>query len=409
MFKFFSFIYFFVFSIGLVAQELPPSDVQFVDATLVARANSTDGFGLPPGSILGIADAKINNRGDVAFDIDVIGGETTSGVWFSASGTQGRIVYRSSVEGRLISDPALNNNGDLVFSQFDFGVTDGVFKFDSNTRATTIVIRPEQNQAFSFSSINDIGTVVTRIVDANGDRSFRYVNGNQSRTIVKEAVKDPNGKSISYLFRPVLNNSGFVAAKIRMGDRDQTDETQPDGIRLWKPDGSFEEIAVDIHTVPNSLFLAFGNSIGISDAKHVVFIATISGDKKAVFLYGEGKVKAVAIEGQGDLEAVEAFAPVVNSKGLVAFRGRLKSGKSAIFTGNWDGFKPLVKQGDLVSTDIETGKIYDLADNQGFIGGLSLNDSGMLAFHAGILSKDGERFLGQGIYVLSTNTPPAGR
>lgn len=409
MFKFVNYLFLCVFSLGVLAQELPPSDVQVVSATLVARANANDGFGLPAGSILGIADVKINNRGDVAFDIDVIGGESTSGVWFSATGTQGRIVYRSTVEGRLISDPSLNNNGDLVFSQFDFGVTDGVFKFDSNTRATTMVIRPEQNQAFSFSSINDIGTVVTRVVDANGDRSFRYVNGSQARTIAREAVKEPNGTTLSYLFRPVLNNSGFVAAKVRRGERDQTDESQPDTIRLWKPDGSFEVIAVDIHADPNSLFLGFSNSVGISDAKHVVFTATISGDKKAIFLFGEGKVKAVAIEGQGDLEALEAFAPVVNSKGLVAFRGRLKSGKSAIFTGTWDGFKAVVKQGDLVPSDVETAKIYDIADNQGFIGGLSLNDSGLLVFHAGILSKDGERFLGQGIYVLSTTTPPAGR
>ena len=396
-------------SLSLYAQDLPPSDAQLINATLVARANSTDGFGLPPASILGIADVKVNNRGDIAFDVDVIGGENTSGVWYAANATQGRIVYRSPIEGRLISDPSLNNKGDLAFSQFDFGVTDGVFKFDSNTRATTLVIRPEQNQAFSFSSINDIGTVVTRVVDSNRDRSYRYVNGGVARVLVKEGVKDSKGVTLSHLYRPVLNNTGFVAAKVRRGEIGQNDESQPDAIRLWKPDGSYDVIAVDINADANSLFLGFGNSVGISDAKHIVFVATISGDKQAVFLYGEGKIKAVAIEGQGDLDAIEAFAPVVNSKGLVAFRGRLKSGKSAIFTGTWDGFKAIAKQGDLVATDIETAKIYDLPDNQGFIGGLSLNDSGLLAFHAGILSKDGERFLGQGIYVLSTTAPPAGR
>ncbi len=396
-------------SLSLSAQELPPNDAQFIDATLIARANSSDGFGLPPASVLGIADVKVNNRGDVVFDVDVIGGETTSGVWFAANGTQGRIIYRATVDGRLLSDPSINNKGDFVFSQFDFGITDGVFKFDANTRATTIVIRPEDNEAFSFSSINDIGTVVTRVLDMNKDRSYRYVNGGISKTLVKEGVKDSQGISLSHLYRPVLNNSGFVAAKVRRGDHGQNDESQPDAIRLWKPDGSYEVVAVDIHADPSSLFLGFSNSVGLSDAKHVVFIATISGDKQAVFLFNEGKIKAVAIEGQGDLEAIEAFAPVVNSKGLVAFRGRLKSGKSAIFTGTWDGFKVAARQGDLVPTDIETGKIYDLADNQAFIGGLSLNDNGLLAFHAGILSKDGDRFLGQGIYILSTTTSPAGR
>ena len=58
-------------SLGLSAQELPPDDAQSINVTLVARANSSDGYGLPPASILGIADVKVNNRGDVVFDVDV--------------------------------------------------------------------------------------------------------------------------------------------------------------------------------------------------------------------------------------------------------------------------------------------------------------------------------------------------
>lgn len=398
-------------SLGLSAQDTPPpaNDISLVDATLVARANQNDGFGLPAGTILGIADVKINNRGDVAFDVDVLGATEKAAVWLAPKGEEGRIAFRSTVDGRLISDPGLNNKGDLVFSQFDFGVTDGIFKYDSNARSTSVIIRPELNQAFSFAAINDIGTVLTRVIDAGGDRNYKLVNGGVSKTIALEGIKDSQGVTLSYLFRPVLNNQGFVAAKVRRGERGQVDETQPDAIRLWKPDGSYEVVAVDIHGQASSLFLAFGNSVGISDAKHVVFTATVSGDKQGIFLFGEGKVKALAIEGQGDLEALEAFAPVVNSKGLVAFRGRLKSGKSAIFTADWNGFKPVVKQGDLIASDVETAKIYDKEDNQGFVGGLSINDSGFIAFHAGILSKDGERFLGQAIYVLSTQTPPAGR
>tara|TARA_R110000868_G_scaffold38661_1_gene135036 strand:+ start:48628 stop:49860 length:1233 start_codon:yes stop_codon:yes gene_type:complete len=394
----------------LFAQEPPPAnDIQVLNATLVARANQTDGFQLPAGSILGIADVKLNNRGDIAFDVDVLGATEQAAVWFAPKGGEGKVVFRPTVDGRLLSDPGLNNRGDLVFSQFDFGVTDGVFKYDANARATELVIRPDRNQGFSFPAINDIGTVVTRIVDEAGDRSFRVVNGGQSKIIAKEGVKDAQGTTLSYLFRPVLNNQGFVAAKVRRGERGQVDETQPDVIRLWKPDGSYEVVAVDIHAEPSSLFFSFGNSVGISDAKHVVFTATVSGDKQAIFLFGEGKIKALAIEGQGDLEAIEAFAPVVNSKGIVAFRGRLKSGKSAILSADWNGFKVVAKQGDLITSDLETAKIYDRADNQGFVGGLAINDSGSIAFHAGILSKDGERFLGQGIYLLSTTPPPAGR
>tara|TARA_R110000868_G_scaffold75979_15_gene218966 strand:- start:208 stop:1440 length:1233 start_codon:yes stop_codon:yes gene_type:complete len=405
-----SFCIFALLSFGLVAQEQPPTnDVEVLSATLVARAAQNTGFQLPAGSILGIADVKLNNRGDIAFDVDVFGGTDQAAVWYAPKGGEGKVVFRPTVEGRLLSDPGLNNRGDLVFAQFDFGVTDGVFKYDANARATEVVIRPERNQGFAFPAINDIGSVLTRTSDEAGDRSFRVVNGGQSKILAREGVKDAAGITLSYLFRPVLNNQGFVAAKVRRGERGQVDETQPDAIRLWKPDGSYEVVAVDIHAQPSSLFFSFGNSVGISDAKHVVFTAEVSGEKQALFLFGEGKIKALAIEGQGDLAAIEAFAPVVNSKGVVAFRGRLKSGKSAILTADWNGFKVVAKQGDLVTSDLETAKIYDREDNQGFIGGLAINDSGAIAFHAGILSKDGERFLGQGIYLLSTTPPPAGR
>lgn len=394
-----------------LAQDPAPSDdtLAFDKAKLIARANQTDGFSLPAGSILGIADIKLNNRGDVAFDVDIVGGTQNAAVWYVPNGGTGSAIYRSNIEGRLITDPGLNNKGDVVFNQFDFGVTDGVFKYDTVARSLTLVIRPENESAFSYPAINDNGTLITRVTNQENERHFKIVRAGVSSVLAREGVKDPAGKTASYLFRPVLNNNGFVVAKVRHGERGQIDESQPDSIRLWKPDGSYEDIARDIHSEPSSLFFGFDNSVGISDSKHVVFVATISGDKKGIFLYGEGKVKAVAIEGQGDLEAIENFAPVVNANGLVAFRGRLKSGKSAILTADWNAFRTVIRQGDLVPSDVETAKIYDLSDNQGFIGGLSINNSGVIAFHAGILSKDGERFLGQGIYLLSTATPPAQR
>src|SRR5690606_7697116 len=120
------------FALTAVAQELPPSsndDTAAYDVTkLIARANQNDGYSLPAGSILGIADVKLNNRGDVAFDVDVLGGSENAAVWFVPNGATGSAVYRAQVNGRLITDPGLNNKGDLVFGQFDFGVTDGVMK-----------------------------------------------------------------------------------------------------------------------------------------------------------------------------------------------------------------------------------------------------------------------------------------
>ena len=407
----------FVFSFVLLAQDVPPTSeptpaplpsddlTVFNSSRLIARASLNDGYALPAASILGIADIKINNRGDVAFDVDVLGGLDLSAIWFTPHMGEGSAVYRSSIADRLLTDPGLNNKGDLVFSQFDFGINDGVFKYDAIARSVTLVLRPGTDTALSFPAINDVGTILTRATNDAGDRSFRLLRGTTVTELAREGVVGPQGKTASYLFTPVLNNQGFVAAKVRLGERGQVDESQPDEIRLWRPDGTYEIVAQDINAQPASLFLRFGNSVSLSDSKHVAFVATISGDRQGVFLFGEGKVKAIAIEGQGELEAIEAFSPMVNSKGLVVFRGRLKSGKSAIFKADWNAFKVVVKQGDLVPSDLETAKIYDREDNQGFIGTPSINDSGVIAFHAGILSKDGERFLGQAIYVLSTATP----
>lgn len=388
----------------------PDDGLVLAHTKIIARAAQNDGYSLPAGTILGIADVVLNERGDVAFSVDVVGGtDSQAGIWFVPNGTQGGSAYLSTISGRLLSDPGLNNQGDLVFSQYDFGVNDGLFKHDGVARTTSLMLQPNNDSSFAFPSINNSGKVVLRVEEVSGDHSFRVINGSSSSVIAREGVADARGVTASFLFKPVLNNQGQIAAKVRHGERGQVDESQPDTIRLWKNDGTYDVIATDIDGQPSSLFLGFSNSVGISNNKHVVFVAKISGDKQAIFLYGEGRVKAVAIEGQGDLDTIEAFAPVVNAQGLVAFRGRTRSGKSAIFTGNWDGFRILVKQGDLVPSDIGTAKIYDINDHQGFIGGIALTDGGKLGFHAGILSKDGEQFLGQAVYVISTSDIPAAR
>src|SRR5690606_29705992 len=99
-----------------------------------------------------------------------------------------------------------------------------------------------------------------------------------SKVIAREGIADQNGATASFLFQPVLNNHGLVAAKVRLGERGQVENSQPDVIRLWKADGSYENIATDIDGQPSSLFLGFSNSVGISDNKHVVFVAEISGN-----------------------------------------------------------------------------------------------------------------------------------
>ena len=158
---------------------------------ILARANITDGFNIPPLSFLSNTSPVINNHGDVAFKIMAVEGGNTQVLWVKKSEEPiGKIVYVAPDE-RFITDPSINDSGKIVFNLFDEGVTDGLFIHDIKTQVVTQILNPDDLpiQDYTYPQIMNNNQIYFRATDDNFDRSYYESSGNKTNKILDEAVE----------------------------------------------------------------------------------------------------------------------------------------------------------------------------------------------------------------------------
>ena len=72
----------------------------------------------------------MNEHGDIAIRLVSVEGRVNNGIWLtSADGNdRGQLIYESA-DFRMLGDPAINDHKQVIFSQFDYGISDGIFSY----------------------------------------------------------------------------------------------------------------------------------------------------------------------------------------------------------------------------------------------------------------------------------------
>jgi hypothetical protein len=393
-------LFIFLFSTTALA-ALP----KYLSPEILARANINDGYNLPEMSFLSDTCPVINNRGDVAFKIMSFGGSNDQGLWIKKGDEKnGKIVY-TAPDMRLLTDPSINDNGQVAFNQFDEGVNDGIFTLDTDTLALTQVLRPENKDIafYTYPQVLSNGAVYFRGTSQESVRTYYQYDGNLLKPIITEG-EVAYGQKSSYLFKPYLNESGAMTFKRRIGGPGEWDESNPDEIVLLKPHGNSYEsfvIAKDKDGDPDSKFVGFTNSASISSNGMVAFIAILEGKSKAIILSKEGKLKNLAIENADGISEIELFAPKVNDQGLVVFRAKDMDGKRGIYITGVDGTKKIIGEGDEIMTDLGLGKILSNPNYPGFAGDIDINNHGEIVFNCLVISALSNQEWGSAVFKLS--------
>ncbi len=372
---------------------------------ILARADIKNGYNLPDMSFLSNTSPVINNRGDVSFKLMSFAGENNQGIWLKrGSDESGKIVY-TAPDMRFLTDPSLNDAGKIAFNLYDEGVTDGVFVFDTDSGAVEHVLKPESDEIayYTYSQVLTNGKIYFRGTDQENVRTFYQYDGSL-RPIIAEGVSAFGQKS-SYLFKPVMNDTGAMSFKRRIGEAGEWDESNGDEILLLKPtsSGGYESIVVarDRDMDPDSVFMGFTNSNSLSKNGMVAFTAVLQDNSKALILYRDGILRNLVIEKADDISEIELFSPKVNDQGQVLFRAKDLEGKRGLYVADISGMRRIIGEGDTVMTDLGEGKILSNPNFPGFGGEVDMNDHGEIVFYCLVVGSKDNKEWGSAVFKIS--------
>lgn len=373
------------------AETLPPT---FEHLQILMRSAEFDGFNISAGTYLSNSHVKANDRGDVAIALKGIGFSNTRGYWrYSATTGKGEVVYRAPDE-RLVSDPALDEMGNIVFSQYDFGINDGILKLDNLGNVTTLLKSSEIARNFSFSNavLTNGGELIFKAKGDEGDQALiTYKDGKYTELLV-------DGQGPSFVFGPQTHLNGTTALKIRMGEYGDWSEELPDYIVTYRQGEGIKKLLAD----DGVLASAFNNNLGVNKHGDVAVIANL-GSEGRLIRTNRGVGEVIANTTSDDIRDFETFAPAINDHGHVAFRAIDKRGKRSLYYYNGKTLTKLLSEGDMVPTDRETGRIEARKGWPGFSSGVTLTNNNELYFHCQLWNKSLENSLGAAIYRLNLN------
>lgn len=362
---------------------------------ILARANLQNSYNLPALTFLNSTSPVINNNGDVAFKLMALNGQPTQGLWLKlAAETTGKMIYVAA-EDKVVTDPSLNDLGQVTFSVFDDVSSDGVFVYDAKSGVLTTPIKVTNGDFtyFSYPRVLNDGHLIFRSTDKNTEHGyfeFNLLAPNSELTTVTREGLDTFGVKSSYLFRPSINESKQWAFKTRLGKKGEWDENHPDQIIFLTPTQNNSSTAYSAQVIAQAQnattiaapYLSFDNSVALSNNGLVAFIATTKEKIRSVILYREGQLKTLAREGENGISELELFPPVVNTQGVVVFRAKNTQGQRSLFVADESSVKRIISEGDDIKTDLGRGRIVNKPNYPGFGGDIGLNDHNEIVFYA---------------------------
>ena len=368
---------------------------------ILVRADLQQGLELPTKSMMRNSYTAQNDLGDYAFSfMTLIKGKWLSALWYKGNDQKkGRILHIASEE-MILSDPSMNQKGDVVFSEFSLSGIKDVFVY---TKRTMALSRPLKNyvdiiQRGSHFQINDEGLILFRSGRSNDGQSI-YCLG---KDLLIEKLSQRKEQGLSYLFGPKLVGAKGFLVKVREGEPGEWEEKRPDSIRFY----SFQEgdqgplvLHEDKDSDSASLFERFDNSMAASpDGKWIAFIGYLKDGKRALVRQKLGETfTIISKEGVEGVKKIEFFSPSINDLGHIAFRGIGDDGKRHIYFAGLNTMSIILSEKQKVSLNQGEGVIF-APEGPSFGGQATLNNKNQVLVRGRVFKIKGQVDLGQALF-----------
>lgn len=381
---------------------------EYGEFQLQARTNlliNDNGFNLPPGSSFNSVSAVINNEGYVSFPVQVVtvpGSPSISGagIWHGRDGVGGVVRRHDPPNDWIGSAVAINSHGKVGYIIHQGGTGYAMWLYDPGTDTSTQVgllpLTPTSLSSVSLSD-NDVLGYQGLFGGSRGFASTRaFAAPADSVAHVYDNNLDPTSAH-NYLYSPAMNNQRLIAGKVNVGSG--TDYTRAE-IRLFAADGSSERVVADVGLDPSSPFSGFDNGLGVNDHGDVaVMVRLAAGSVRAVYRFDADGATEIARVGAGPITTIDAFAPAINNNGLVAFRASDSNGQ-AVYVGDGNTLVRVIGKGDLIDTDLGSGRLGQHDSSPVFGGAPHINDNGDVVAIAGLHPHDNNQVeWGSGVIV----------
>ncbi len=369
---------------------------------LQARSNllvNDEGWNVPPGTSFNSITPDLNDAGQVAFRVQMVGKEGnpfehTPGLWFGGNGT-GSIVHRLAEHQMLLDDVALNEAGDIAFTVSDGDIDSKLALYEAATgEARVLNPAPIFANGFSNPGIDEEGNVGFQ-AKTTGGRAYGAVVGGQGTLFAADSGIDP-ASPWGWFYTPRYNDAGQIAAKVGLSSNISRDVE----IRVFEAGGTSERVLATNTVDPASPYRTIDNSIGFSDNGWVAAVVTeVDDDDKIVVRTNGTVVEELAEEGEDGIVAIDYFAPDINNDGTVVFRGSDADGQ-AVFVADGDQITKVAGKGDEVETDLGTAQLGQHDASPVFGGAPRINNHGDVSFTAGLHpAGDNTEEWGSGVFV----------
>jgi len=363
--------------------------------------NASGAYNVDPGNLLpGSHRMPLTKDGQVAFRLSITP-EGSNAIWWGRGGAGRRIYVLPALgEDARADDPGLNSRGDLAFSVT--GATqaadNGVYLLNAATPEEVRVVRePTGASSWESLTLNEAGQLGFRASFNFVGKAYVVLTPREKGWDVTYLAKEKSLDGVSpyeYLYSPSMNDLGEMAG---VSDLAPASGEWFQELRVFSLDGTSRLVARTRGREPSSPFFRFASvAPALNNRGQVAFIAW---DKLpdgrtpvGVYLWDGGSLKKLARNGEGDIREVEFFPPDINDDGLVAFRAVDAAGLRAVWVGDGQTLRRVVREHDLVKSDLGPARIdQETPSNPVFGGSVSINAAGDVCVTAGLAPPDDDQ------------------
>jgi hypothetical protein len=145
--------------------------------------------------------------------------------------------------------------------------------------------------------------------------------------------------------------------------------------------------------------------VSLTDSGWVALTASLDGGARGVYFSDGTTTRTIATTALPEVSEIEFFAPAANDAGVVAFRAKDGSGLRAVWVGDGTDLEVVVREHDLIETDLGTARIDQNDASPVFGGGPSINPRGDVAFAATLTPPDDNQVeWGTGVFLALAPT-----